>query len=370
MKLLIQPGDGIDRVLKGIRKAKKSVEIMIFRFDRPEVERALADAVVRGVFVHALIAFTNRGGEATLRNLETRLLADGITVARTAGDLVRYHGKMMIVDGKELYVMAFNFTYLDIDHSRSFAVITRNPALVAEGSKLFEADTKRQVYTAGSSRFLVSPVNARKELTRFIKGAKKELLIWDPKVSDRAVLRLLTERKQAGVSIRILGCVPTKNVAACELKRMRLHTRTIVRDRHEAFIGSQSLRQLELDARREIGVVFRDGRAVKDLARTFEEDWAASASKDVAKKQDVKEEKRNRELRPREVVKKVAKSIAKKIKIAPVAKKMAKAISKEADVDLDARKVHKTVEEIVQDVVENTAMDAAKQAVKAVADAG
>jgi histone H3/H4 len=151
---------------------------------------------------------------------------------------------------------------------------------------------------------------------------------------------------------------------------MRLHTRTIVRDRHEAFIGSQSLRQLELDARREIGVVFRDGRAVKDLARTFEEDWAASASKDVAKKQDVKEEKRNRELRPREVVKKVAKSIAKKIKIAPVAKKMAKAISKEADVDLDARKVHKTVEEIVQDVVENTAMDAAKQAVKAVADAG
>ena len=80
MKLLIQPGDGIDRVLKGIRKAKKSVEIMIFRFDRPEVERALADAVERGVFVHALIAFTNRGGEANLRKLEKRLLADGITV--------------------------------------------------------------------------------------------------------------------------------------------------------------------------------------------------------------------------------------------------------------------------------------------------
>lgn len=370
MKLLIQPGDGIDRVLKGIRKAKKSVEIMIFRFDRPEVERALADAVERGVFVHALIAFTNRGGEANLRKLEKRLLADGITVARTAGDLVRYHGKMMIVDGKELYVMAFNFTYLDIDHSRSFAVITRNPALVTEGAKLFEADTKRQVYTAGSNRFLVSPVNARKELTRFIKGAKKELLIWDPKVSDRAILRLLTERKQAGVSIRILGRVPAKNVAACELKRMRLHARTIIRDRRDAFIGSQSLRQLELDARREIGVIFRDGRAIKELVRTFEEDWTASASKEIAKRQKVDEEKRSLELRPREVVKKVAKSIAKKVKVTPVAKKVAKAISKEADVDLDGRRVHKTVEEIVQDVVENTAVDAAKEAVKVVADAG
>src|SRR5437773_1002051 len=120
MKLLIQPGDGIERLVKGIRKAKKSVEIMIFRFDRPEIERALADAVERGVFVHALIAFTNRGGEANLRKLEKRFLAEGITVARTAGDLVRYHGKMIIADRKELYVTAFNFTHLDMERSRSF----------------------------------------------------------------------------------------------------------------------------------------------------------------------------------------------------------------------------------------------------------
>ena len=132
MKLIIQPGDGVDRLIKGIRKAKKSVEIMIFRFDRPEIERALIDAVERGLFVHALIAFTNRGGEEGLRQLEMRFLASGITVARTAGDLVRYHGKMMIVDRKELYVLSFNFTYLDIDRSRGFGLITRNPKLVTE----------------------------------------------------------------------------------------------------------------------------------------------------------------------------------------------------------------------------------------------
>ena len=368
MKLLIQPGDGIERLIKGIRKAKKSIEIVIFRFDRPEVERALADAVERGVFVHALIAFTNHGGEANLRKLEKRLLADGITVARTAGDLVRYHGKMMIVDGKELYMMAFNLTYLDIDHSRSFAVITRNPTLVAEATKLFEADTKRQVYTGGSNRFLVSPVNARRELTRFIKGAKKELLIYDPKVSDRAMMRLLKERIDAGAKVRIIGSISGKGMSACELKRMRLHTRTIIRDRRDAFIGSQSLRQVELDARREIGVIFRDGRTVKELTRTFEEDWAASASKDFEEEQK-KQQRRQEPLEPGKVVKLVAKSVTKKIPITPVARKVAKAISKKAEVKLNGRKIHKTVEEIVEDVVESTAVDAAKEAVKAVADA-
>jgi cardiolipin synthase A/B len=362
VKLLIQPGDGIKRLVKGIRKAKDRVEIMIFRFDRTEIERALIDAVERGVFVHALIAFTNHGGEEHLRKLEKNFLANGITVARTAGDLVRYHGKMMIVDRKELYVNGFNFTYLDIDRSRSFGLITRNPKLVAEAVKLFEADTKRQTYSAGNSKFLVSPVNARKELAEFIKGAKRELLIYDPKISDRAMLRLLEDRKKAGVELRIIGEVSRGRLPACELKRMRLHTRTIVRDRTHAFIGSQSLRQLELDARREIGIIFRDGAAIKDIIRTFEEDWAASSS-------DLAEDKRPPEKKALKIVKKVARAITKRVPLMPVAKKVVKTISSQADVDLDHKELHEEVTEILKDVVEKTAQEAAQETAEVVVKA-
>ncbi len=177
MKLIVQPEDGVKPLVNGIDSARKSVEIAIFRFDRKEVEHALENAVKRGAFVHTLIADTNRSGEKTLRKLEMRLLAKGVTVARTSDDLVRYHGKMMIVDRKELYVFAFNFTHLDIDHSRSFGIVTRNRQLVQEAIRLFESDTKRQPYTPRSSNFLVSPVNARERLSAFLKGAKHELLI-------------------------------------------------------------------------------------------------------------------------------------------------------------------------------------------------
>ncbi len=356
VKLLIQPGDGVQRLVKGIKKAKERIEIMIFRFDRTEIERALIDAVERGVFVHALIAFTNRGGEQSLRKLEKHFLANGITVARTAGDLVRYHGKMMIIDRKELYVNAFNFTYLDIDRSRAFGLITRNPKLVAEAVKLFQADIKRQGYAAGNSKFLVSPVNARKELTKFIQGAKKELLIYDPKISDRSMLRILEDKKKA-VDVRVIGCVTGNRLGACELKRMRLHTRTIIRDRTEAFVGSQSLRQLELDARREVGLLLRDGPAIKILARTFEEDWAASSA-------DL-EEKRPSQRKQKKSVKKIAQSVSDKVALNPVAKKVVKSISDHADVDLDHKELRNTVKEILKDVVERTAQDAAQEATEA-----
>src|SRR5215510_16401918 len=99
--------------MKAIRRARKTIDIVIFRFDRLELERALEAAVARVVVVRALIAHTNRGGEKSLRKLELKMLAAGVIVARTAGEFARYHGKMMIVDD-ELYVFGFNYTKLDI----------------------------------------------------------------------------------------------------------------------------------------------------------------------------------------------------------------------------------------------------------------
>ena len=55
MKLLIQPEDGVSPLLAAIKKARKSVDIVIFRFDRAEIEAALKAAAKRGVSVSALI---------------------------------------------------------------------------------------------------------------------------------------------------------------------------------------------------------------------------------------------------------------------------------------------------------------------------
>jgi cardiolipin synthase A/B len=93
VKLLIQPEDGVAPLVAAIKKAKKSVDIVIFRFDRAEIERGLKAAARRGVSVSALIAHANRGGEKSLRKLEMRLLEAGVTVSRTADDLLRYHRK-------------------------------------------------------------------------------------------------------------------------------------------------------------------------------------------------------------------------------------------------------------------------------------
>src|SRR3970040_1147421 len=121
MKLIVESGAGVLPVVRGIRNAKKSIDVFIFRFDRDEADNALGAAVQRGVTVRALIAHTNRGGEPKLRKLEQRMLAAGLNVSRTDDELLRYHAKYMICD-HTLHLLGFNFTKLDIDRSRSFAI--------------------------------------------------------------------------------------------------------------------------------------------------------------------------------------------------------------------------------------------------------
>src|SRR5580704_16102358 len=276
MKLIVQPDAGIAPIVTSIKQARATIDILIFRLDLQEITSCLEAAAARGVAVRALIAYTNRGGEKSLRKLEMRLLEKGITVSRTANDLVRYHGKMMIVDRRVLHLYGFNFTRLDIGKSRSFGVTTKNHRLVSEAIKLFEADCTRQPYAASCERFVVSPENSRDRLSALLKGARKQLLIYDPEVGDPAIVRLLADRAKAGIDVRIIGRLGS-NKAPLSAERYpgkRLHVRAIIADGRRAFLGSQSLRRIELDERREIGVIVTDGSLVKQMQSVFEEDWA------------------------------------------------------------------------------------------------
>jgi phosphatidylserine/phosphatidylglycerophosphate/cardiolipin synthase-like enzyme len=359
LKLLVQPGDGVTAILNAISRAKSSVDIAIFRFSHAGIEEALTNAVKRGVLVRALIAHVNGSDAEGLRRLEMRLLAAGVTVARTDTGLARYHAKYLIVDRQELFTLAFNFTHQDIDQSRSFGLVIKNRKLVQEAVKLFEADMTRQPYKPGMSQFVVSPLNARKQLLAFIKGAKSELLIYDPRISDPEAIRLLQERVTANVAVRIIGRVSDKNahLSVRRLGRLRLHTRSMIRDGKSLFIGSQSLRELELDGRRELGIICRDRSAVAAMLKVFEEDWAASEESISATEESLPVAK---------VAKKVAKTLSKELP--PVASVLDTALKEEAgggaEVKVDAEEIEDTVREAVKDVVRTVVQQAIEQKVE------
>ena len=195
-------------------------------------------------------------------------------MSRTADDLVRYHGKMMIVDSRILHVYGFNLTALDIGKSRSFGVITRNRRLVQEAAKLFEADFNRQPYSPAYERFVVSPENARERLASSSAARSASSSSTTPSSPTTRCCRSSRRGRRPASTSAIIGKVEAKWEVKGEKLGRRLHVRAIVRDGSRAFIGSQSLRKLELEKRREVGVIVDDAKVVRQMAAVFEEDWA------------------------------------------------------------------------------------------------
>ena len=368
MKLIVEPTDGVGPLLAAIKSAKRSIEIAIFRFDRADIEKALQAAADRGIKVTVLIAAANRGGEQRLRKLESRCLAAGIIVARTADDLARYHDKYMLIDRRVLYMLSFNFTHLDIDHSRGFGIVSTHAVWVREATRLFKADCTRTKYKPKTETFVVSPENARSALETFLKRAKTQLLIYDVKISDKDMLRVLSERAKAGVEVKVIGSVAGRSqLDVQKLAGTRLHTRTIIRDRKQAFVGSQSLRAAELDSRRELGLIVQDAKIVKTLIATFEADWTRTRAKKVATPSKEPEAAANEPTVSEKAADKAVRVFTKELD--PLAASVKKAVRKAVSESGEDILYDKDVEDTMKRVVKKAAKEAVKEAVQETQDA-
>ena len=169
------------------------------------------------------------------------------------------------------------------------------------------------------------------------------------------MIRLLEERAKAGIAIRVIGRLTARipGVDARKQPQMRLHTRTMIVDGRTAFIGSQSLREMELDARREVGIVFKDSKVLSSLMKVFEDDWALTEQSAPNAVDDKPISK---------VAKRVAKAVARDMPpVMPVLDGVVKElVGEKAELDLNAGEVEAmvkvavkaAVKEAVQSVVE------------------
>jgi phosphatidylserine/phosphatidylglycerophosphate/cardiolipin synthase-like enzyme len=140
------------------------------------------------------------------------------------------------------------------------------------------------------------------------------------------------------------------------LTRLRLHTRTIVRDGADVFVGSQSLRRAELDKRREIGLIFRDSKIAPQIARIFNEDSEGT--------QPAVSDSAGETVPAGKIAKRVAKAVTNELPpLAPVLEVVVKEVAGNGvDVSVKA--------DVLQDRVQNAVKQAVKEAVRdAVEDA-
>src|SRR5262249_36056442 len=125
-------------------------------------------------------------------------------------------------------------------------------------------------------------------------------------------------------------------------KPLHLHARTIIRDGEDVFIGSQSLRRMELERRREVGLIINEKTIAARIAKIFEADWESAAAGGIT-------------------VEKVAKKVAKAIseELAPV-KPVLEEVAGRMNIPLD---VNGSIDHAVKEAVKTAVEDVVHEAV-------
>ncbi len=172
------------------------------------------------------------------------------------------------------------------------------------------------------------------------------------------MIRLLEERAKAGVNIQIIGRMThhSAKLALHKLAQMRLHTRTIIRDSKQVFVGSQSLRTAELDSRREVGIIFSDRKIAAQLMKIFQDDWdVTEQSKELAKEDEPTPAAK--------VAKKVAKAVTKELPaVGEVLDGVVKEIVGESkEVEFNHEELQESVQDAVREAVKGVIQEVVEQ---------
>ncbi|HTX12289.1 MAG TPA: phospholipase D-like domain-containing protein [Solirubrobacteraceae bacterium] len=289
LSLITEPNQGIAPVLDAVEHAKRSVELVMYEDEDPQVDAALAADERRGVRVRVLLNGGDYGqGSAENQAAYVYLRAHGVPTRWTPAYFALTHQKTLVVDGTA-YILTFNFTPGYYASSRDFGVVNSNPQDVSAILQTFDADWSGRHIAAPDGKELVwSPGSEGAQLT-LIESAHAWIDVYNEEMDAPDIERALEADARRGVNVEVtMTADPSWDAAFSELAAAGVHVRTyaanaplyihakMILTSTRAFLGSENFSDESLFDNRELGIVLSTPSIIASLRRTFDGDYAGA----------------------------------------------------------------------------------------------
>ena len=354
-RLLIQPDDGRGPILQAIAGATNNIRLTIYELTdlqsvsqnpaapADSIVQALVDKARSGVTVRVIMdqnkygtGSSSRPDKATAAALEKA----GAIVHESSTAFCYTHQKTFVIDGPTAesprlagtaLILSLNLMPGYFGGTRDYGVITRDPGIVGEVSRVFDSDfaldnpsaackyalssattspppSASDTPQVSESALLWSPINSKQKLLTLISSTKQSLILTTEELVDadmvcsiqavaqspaKPLVRILlpgdTGSNASGVktlldlglpnlSIRVMPGQPSPPNAATPQTPLYMHGKQVIVDGVQAFVGSENLTNTSLLQNRELGILFSDPSMIERLKTVFETDLAPSNS--------------------------------------------------------------------------------------------
>jgi PLD-like domain len=249
-------------ILDVLRRARRRIELSVFRCDDAQVFAELARATARGVQVSVLMTARAKGRPGALETLRAALGATGAAVHLYTNPSMKYHAKYIVVDDGPAIVGSGNFTTKCFERTLDALVLTHDPEVVAGLRALHAADCQgAPLPQALSPRLIIAPERSREVLAALLANAESSIRIIDPKLCDPRMMSLLSARRNDGLTVEIFD--------GPRIGALESHGKILLVDDRIAVVGSLAFAPVSLDLRREVAIATHDPEALAHAARLF-----------------------------------------------------------------------------------------------------
>lgn len=282
-QLIIEPDMGRKALQQAIFQTEYTLHLVMYGFTDEQLLNALLDQKKRGRSIHIILERTPYKSEK--ENIKTiqRLNENHIEWQGHIPPFRLIHQKSLMIDGKKAIIMTFNLTKSTFLRERNFGLVVDDLPTVKEIEAIFSADWNHIAVTSHAANLIFSPDNSRSKLYDLISNAKNSITVYAQSIHDDKLVGALANAARRGVTVRILTSSSLHTKAVDYLLQMGasvhqsqhyyIHAKVMIIDNQKAVIGSINLTSASLDHNRELAVITRNAKVIRQLNATFETDW-------------------------------------------------------------------------------------------------
>jgi len=138
-RVVVSPTNSRSVFLAMARSARSTIEIETEEMEDQGIERALVGASRRGVSVAVVLPVPAAQPDVNATGIQ-QLKAGGVQVRELRAPYV--HGKVVLVDGREVFVGSENFSRSSLDENREVGLLVSDPTTIQQVKETFSRDWK------------------------------------------------------------------------------------------------------------------------------------------------------------------------------------------------------------------------------------
>lgn len=191
------------------------------------------------------------------------------------------HAKTLIYDDMFI-IQSANFTYSTFNSNREIFFVSRDSLIRESLKNIYLKDWEWEKIEKSDipDNLLVCNIDCRSKIETLLKSAQHSIYIDTQYVDDKAIIDILTDKKDKldlKVIVGINQKIPYLKYLEGNYKifdKYYNHIKSILIDDKYLIVSSINLSENSMDNNREIGIVITDHELIQKFKNKFEKDWA------------------------------------------------------------------------------------------------